>query len=199
MGLLMVLESLRQDGAAAVFLGEGKSLSEASDFIKRFRPDVVCVSCTLNECVPAAAELVSLVRRDSPSQEVRRLGRHGSNSWRPDVPVCSIPAAQRAAPSEIYRPRQVLPANTNTLFSDPAKLPKGVRKGLRDVELDTEVRRLICDDPDHLFRSSAFPHLLVQIRDSFDIEKRSDINFMEAVQPAGPRPALRLPSADCRK
>jgi methylmalonyl-CoA mutase cobalamin-binding subunit len=75
MGLLMVLESLRQDGAAAVFLGEGKSLSEASDFIKRFRPDVVCVSCTLNECVPAAAELVSLVRRDSPSRKIIAGGK----------------------------------------------------------------------------------------------------------------------------
>lgn len=66
LGLLMLLESLRQDGAAATFLGEGKSLTEASDFIRRDSPEVVCVSCSLNECVPAAVELASTIRRDTP-------------------------------------------------------------------------------------------------------------------------------------
>jgi predicted PurR-regulated permease PerM/methanogenic corrinoid protein MtbC1 len=75
LGLLMFLESLRQDGGAAVFLGEGKSLSEASDFIRRFCPDVVCVSCTLNECLPAAVELVSIVRRDTPSCKIIAGGK----------------------------------------------------------------------------------------------------------------------------
>ncbi len=75
LGLLMLLESLRQDGAAAVFLGEGKSLPETGDFIRRFAPDVVCISCTLNECLPAAIELVSLIRRDTPACKIIAGGK----------------------------------------------------------------------------------------------------------------------------
>jgi hypothetical protein len=75
LGLLMFLESLRQDGGAATFLAEGQSLTETSDFIKRFCPDVVCVSCTLNECVPAAVELVSIIRRDTPACKIIAGGK----------------------------------------------------------------------------------------------------------------------------
>ena len=71
----MHLESLRQDGGAATFRAEGKSLPEASDFIKRFCPDMVCVSCTLNECVPAAVELVSIIRRDTPACKIIAGGK----------------------------------------------------------------------------------------------------------------------------
>jgi predicted PurR-regulated permease PerM len=78
LGLLMLLESLRQDGAAAVLFGEGKSLPEASDFIRRFCPDVVCVSCTLNECIPATVELVSIIRRDTP---VCKIVAGGKAAW----------------------------------------------------------------------------------------------------------------------
>jgi len=75
LGLLMLLESLGQDGGAATFLAEGKSLTETSEFIKRFCPDVVCVSCTLNECVPAAVELVSMIRSDAPTCKIITGGK----------------------------------------------------------------------------------------------------------------------------
>jgi methanogenic corrinoid protein MtbC1 len=66
LGLLMLLEVLRQDGAAATFMGEGKSLSEVRDFVRRFAPDLVCLSCSTAECVPAALELVRTLKADSP-------------------------------------------------------------------------------------------------------------------------------------
>jgi predicted PurR-regulated permease PerM/methanogenic corrinoid protein MtbC1 len=75
LGLLMLLESLRQDGGEATFLAEGESLTEASDFIKRLCPDVVCVSCTLSECVPAVIELVSMIRRDTPTCKIIAGGK----------------------------------------------------------------------------------------------------------------------------
>jgi predicted PurR-regulated permease PerM/methanogenic corrinoid protein MtbC1 len=65
-GLLMLLEVLRQDGAAATFIGEGKSLNEVQDFVRRFAPDLVCLSCSTAECLPAAIELVRVLNSDPP-------------------------------------------------------------------------------------------------------------------------------------
>ena len=66
LGLLMLLEVLRQDGAAATFMGEDKSLAEVCDFVRRFAPDLVCLSCSTAECAPAAVELVRALKADSP-------------------------------------------------------------------------------------------------------------------------------------
>lgn len=64
MGLLMLLELLRQDGMAASFAGESKPIEEVRDFVNRFTPDLVCLSCTLQECIPGAANLAKLLRAD---------------------------------------------------------------------------------------------------------------------------------------
>jgi predicted PurR-regulated permease PerM/methanogenic corrinoid protein MtbC1 len=70
LGLLMLLELLRQEGAAASFVGDNKSAEDIRGFAKRFIPDVVCLSCTVTECLPAAVELVQELKRDSPQLTV---------------------------------------------------------------------------------------------------------------------------------
>jgi predicted PurR-regulated permease PerM/methanogenic corrinoid protein MtbC1 len=64
LGLLMLLELLRQDGIAASFTGENKPIEEIREFVNRFTPDLVCLSCTVRECVPSAAQLVKLLGTD---------------------------------------------------------------------------------------------------------------------------------------
>ena len=61
----MLLELLRHSGAAANLIDE-KSPEETRDFVKRYGPDMVCLSCTMTECLPAAAELVRGIKLDSP-------------------------------------------------------------------------------------------------------------------------------------
>jgi len=62
----MLLELLRQDGAAASFAGDNKSAEEVRGFSRRFSPDVVCLSCTVTECLTAAVELIQGLKKDSP-------------------------------------------------------------------------------------------------------------------------------------
>jgi|SRR5579863_84619 len=67
LGLLMVLELLRHAGAAAKFIEDSKSLGEVREFVKSFAPQLVCVSCTVTEGVPAAVALVIALKHDSPN------------------------------------------------------------------------------------------------------------------------------------
>ena len=66
LGLLMLLELLRQEGAAASFVGDNKSAEEVRGFARRFTPDVVCLSCTVTDYLAAAVELVPELKKDSP-------------------------------------------------------------------------------------------------------------------------------------
>jgi predicted PurR-regulated permease PerM/methanogenic corrinoid protein MtbC1 len=66
LGLLMLLELLRQEGAAASFVGENKTAEEMRGFSRRFTPDVVCMSCTIAEFLPAGAELIQELKKDLP-------------------------------------------------------------------------------------------------------------------------------------
>jgi predicted PurR-regulated permease PerM/methanogenic corrinoid protein MtbC1 len=75
LGLLMLLEVLRQDGAAATFIGENKSLAEVREFVRRFAPDLVCLSCSISECLPAAIELIRALKADSPHFMIIAGGR----------------------------------------------------------------------------------------------------------------------------
>ena len=65
LGLLMLLELLRHSGAAANLIEESTP-GGVRDFLKRYAPDMVCLSCTMTECLPAAAELVRGIKLDSP-------------------------------------------------------------------------------------------------------------------------------------
>jgi predicted PurR-regulated permease PerM len=65
LGLLMLLELLRHSGAAANLIDQ-TTPGGVRDFLKRYAPDMVCLSCTMTECLPAAAELVRGIKLDSP-------------------------------------------------------------------------------------------------------------------------------------
>lgn len=66
LGLLLLMELLRQDGSAASIVGENKSPDEICDLVKRFAPHIVCLSCTMTECIPAAVELTRALKAASP-------------------------------------------------------------------------------------------------------------------------------------
>jgi predicted PurR-regulated permease PerM/methylmalonyl-CoA mutase cobalamin-binding subunit len=66
--LKILLELFRQDGAAATFLGEGKTADEIVEFAKRFVPNIICLSCTSSECILAALELVRSLKSALPDQ-----------------------------------------------------------------------------------------------------------------------------------
>jgi predicted PurR-regulated permease PerM/methanogenic corrinoid protein MtbC1 len=66
-GLLILLELLRHEGAAATLMDPSKTPEEIRNFAKRFQPDMVCLSCTVTECMPAAAELTRALKQDSPN------------------------------------------------------------------------------------------------------------------------------------
>jgi predicted PurR-regulated permease PerM len=65
LGLLMLLELLRHAGAAANLVA--KETPEAiREFVKGYAPDIVCLSCTMAECLPAAEDLVRQLKLDAP-------------------------------------------------------------------------------------------------------------------------------------
>ena len=65
LGLLMLLELLRHSGAAANLVVK-ETPAEIREFVKGYAPDIVCLSCTSTECLPAAEELVHALRQDAP-------------------------------------------------------------------------------------------------------------------------------------
>jgi methanogenic corrinoid protein MtbC1 len=66
LGLMILLELLRLDGIAASFAGENKSLAEIRDFVNRYTPDSICITCTLPSNIPAAVQTVRALKSDRP-------------------------------------------------------------------------------------------------------------------------------------
>ena len=66
LGLLMLLELLRRTGIAANVLDAAKSPAEICAFVSQYGPDMVFLSCTTAECIPAAVELVRALVAESP-------------------------------------------------------------------------------------------------------------------------------------
>jgi len=75
LGLLMVLEMLRQDGAVATFVGENKSASETREFVGRYSPDLVCLTCSTAACVGPAKALIRDLKTDLPRLQVVAGGK----------------------------------------------------------------------------------------------------------------------------
>jgi predicted PurR-regulated permease PerM/methylmalonyl-CoA mutase cobalamin-binding subunit len=75
LGLKILLELFRQDGVAATFLGEGKGTEEIIEFAKRFLPNIICLSCTFSDCIPAALELVRGLKATLPDQIILAGGK----------------------------------------------------------------------------------------------------------------------------
>jgi len=75
LGLLMLLELLRHAGAAALLVDDPKSAEEMRPAVTEFAPELVCVSCTVTECVPAALELIAALKTDSSALTIIGGGR----------------------------------------------------------------------------------------------------------------------------
>jgi methanogenic corrinoid protein MtbC1 len=99
LGLQMLLELLRRAGVAANFLEEGKSPAEVREFVKHYAPDMVFLSCTMTECVQAAAELVRSLRLDAPGLTIVCGGRGA---------VSEKEALLKAGASQVYESRKEL-------------------------------------------------------------------------------------------
>ena len=75
LGLLILLELLRHEGAAATLMDPSKTPEEIRHFASRFQPDMVCLSSTMTECMPAAIELTRGLKKDSPRLTIIGGGR----------------------------------------------------------------------------------------------------------------------------
>jgi predicted PurR-regulated permease PerM/methanogenic corrinoid protein MtbC1 len=75
LGLLILLELLRHEGAAATLMDPTKTPDEIRHFASRFQPDMVCLSCTMTEGMPAAVELTRGLKKDSPRLTIIGGGR----------------------------------------------------------------------------------------------------------------------------
>jgi len=64
LGLLMVLQLLGHAGAS-VRLIEAETPIKLLTLTKKFAPQLICVSCTMSECLPAAIETIAALRADS--------------------------------------------------------------------------------------------------------------------------------------
>jgi len=73
LGLLMLLELLRHSGAAANLVAK-ETPDEIREFVKTYSPDIVCLSCTTTECLPAAEELVRALKLDAPGLTIMAGG-----------------------------------------------------------------------------------------------------------------------------
>ena len=82
LGLQMLLELLRRTGIAANFLGMEKTSAEICAFVNQYAPDMVFISCTTTECVPAAIELVRALIAQSPRLSIIGGGPGGVGASR---------------------------------------------------------------------------------------------------------------------
>jgi methylmalonyl-CoA mutase cobalamin-binding subunit len=66
---------LRHAGAAAKMVDAGQTPDEIRAFVKSFMPQLVCVSCTVGDNLPAAVDLISMLKKDSPNLTIFAGGR----------------------------------------------------------------------------------------------------------------------------
>jgi predicted PurR-regulated permease PerM len=65
LALLILVQRIRQDEAAATLVSENKTVAELRDFVRGFAPDLVCLSLATADALPSALELVRALRADS--------------------------------------------------------------------------------------------------------------------------------------
>jgi methanogenic corrinoid protein MtbC1 len=66
LGLLTLLQIVRKEGAAVELISDDSS-DEPRAFVKRYAPDILCLSCTVSECMPDATEFVRAIKTDAPA------------------------------------------------------------------------------------------------------------------------------------
>jgi uncharacterized protein (DUF885 family) len=74
-GLQIVLELLRQVGAAGKMVEGTKSQQEVREFVKSFSPQLVCLSGTVTELLRDAVELTAMLKLDMPNLTIIGGGR----------------------------------------------------------------------------------------------------------------------------
>ena len=70
LGVMMLLELMRNSGAAVKFIGAETSVDEIRETVRRFAPQLLWVSCTMADRLPAAEALIATLKRDSPNLTV---------------------------------------------------------------------------------------------------------------------------------
>jgi hypothetical protein len=66
---------LRHTGAVVKLVDESKSPEELQTLVKKFAPHLVCFSCTVTECLPAALEMIVALRNEFPDLTIFAGGR----------------------------------------------------------------------------------------------------------------------------
>ena len=79
LGVMMLLELLRHAGAAASFVSK-ETPHQICEFVKGYGPDIVCLSCTTTERLPAAVELVRMLKLESPGLTILAGGAAARSS-----------------------------------------------------------------------------------------------------------------------
>ena len=132
-GLLMILALFRGAGAAVKLLDEDKPVvEEAYEEARRFSPDVICLSCTLTECLPAAVELTKALRLQYPQLTIIAGG----------VAALSYPAdLLRAGCSQVCGTKsQMLRAIRQLTAAKRAAGPLGQKRGLESKQVESSRR-----------------------------------------------------------
>jgi predicted PurR-regulated permease PerM/methanogenic corrinoid protein MtbC1 len=75
LGLLMLLEQLRRNGAIVRFLSDETMPEDIKERITNFSPHVVCISCTVTEGVANALQTVEMLNREFPGLMIIAGGR----------------------------------------------------------------------------------------------------------------------------
>jgi len=75
LGLLMLLQVLRRNGVAVQFLSQTADIEEIKNRVKDFSPHFICISCTLQENVGGAIQIVQSLNRDFPELAIVAGGR----------------------------------------------------------------------------------------------------------------------------
>jgi predicted PurR-regulated permease PerM/methanogenic corrinoid protein MtbC1 len=123
--LLILLQLMRQDEVAASVVSENKTTAELRDFIRGFAPDLVCVSVTMTNCLPAALELVRALHSDSPQLVIIAGGLTAAASADEFIQAgCSTVCASVAEGRRMIRERIVERVRTRRSFWSYSRAPR---------------------------------------------------------------------------
>jgi len=138
LGLLILLELLRHSGVAANLIDQATP-GGVREFLKRYAPDMVCLSCTMPECLPAAAELVRGIKLDSPGLTVIGGGAAAVSSPAELLKAgCSQICASRGDARRLMRRFAVWRAESRTVgavlgLNSPVNAPGAIAKSAGNV------------------------------------------------------------------
>ncbi|HLK88085.1 MAG TPA: AI-2E family transporter [Candidatus Binataceae bacterium] len=75
LGLIMLLQLLKRNGVAAQFLSASSEIEKIRSCARDYSADFICISCTMEENVDSALQIVHTLRRDLPETAVIAGGR----------------------------------------------------------------------------------------------------------------------------